>query len=243
MEETTPSSSVQAPIKPVPPSAIIHKSNNAPLVGSIIFLALVIGAAAIFLGMQKRDENIALTQPTPTPSQVANQTPPTQAPQPTVATPGWLTLTSEKMPNLSFSGFTMSYPAEWIKVVNKEEFTNTITLTKGTYEITVSQIPTEGTQCVFEDPMPSKDENPFTTDYRDTEFVEIKLTDGTLRRVESTSQIKTQKTYSFCYLSSEPKAIYGAPTRYGFISYTTPATQDAATLAEMDLITKTLKAL
>ncbi len=55
MEEVT----VETPKENALPKSqpmVVRKNNNAPLVGAIIFLALVIGAAAIYLGTQNNNE-------------------------------------------------------------------------------------------------------------------------------------------------------------------------------------------
>ena len=55
--EEAPATATPTATTPKAQPVIIRKNNNAPMVGAIIFLALVIGAAAIYLGMQKRTAN------------------------------------------------------------------------------------------------------------------------------------------------------------------------------------------
>lgn len=232
-EEKVATTPPAAAITPKAQPVIIHKNNNAPMVGAIIFLALVIGAAAIFLGMQKRTEIAMSTNPTPT---SAPTSAPSQAATPTAALEekNWENFTTTKMKDLSFPAYSISYPFEWKQETKKDDISTTLTLTKDGNEIKIYQAPMGGGQCVFTGEMP---EGP-ASDYRKSEYVDITAGTTTIRRVTATTKPKT--TYAFCSNGTD-KNSYGSPTTFGGITYTVAA-NDEATLKEMDSILATLKA-
>jgi hypothetical protein len=224
-----------APANPTPKAqpVIIHKHNNAPMVGAIIFLALVIGAAAIYLGMQRRTELALNANPTPT---AAPTIAPTQAvtPTPELEIKNWENFTSTKVKDLSFPAFSISYPFEWKQETKKDDISNTVTLTKDGNEIKIYQASMGGSQCIFTGELP---DGP-ASDYRKSEYVDIKAGTATIRRVTTT--VKSKTTYAFCSNGTN-KDSYGSPTTFGGITYTL-TNDDVVTLKEMDSILATLKA-
>lgn len=219
-----------------PDPIIIHRSNNVPLIAAIIFLALVIGAVGIYIG-NNNGEVSGLEQrtiPTPPPSTQ------TQAPSPSptlyqTEVLNWESYVSAKMKDLSFSGYSLSYPFEWSQKEEKNEITSTLTLTKDGNEIKIYQAPTGGNRCVFEGNLP---EGP-TNDYRGKPYIDIKIGDITLRRVQP-DQGPGKITYSFCSNSETSQNSFGIPTVIGNITYTL-AKNDPAILSEMDKILLTIK--
>lgn len=214
---------------PKPQPIVIRKNNNAPLVGAIIFLALVIAATAFYLGGQK-ELPITTTVPTPQPT-----TPP---PTPTIIsdpTAGWTKFTSTKMKDLAFAQFMISYPPAWIEKEEKNELTNTITFTKGEAEIKIYQAPMGGSACIFEGEMP---EGP-ATDYRKAKYVDIKNKSEIILRRITPDTLNGKVTYSFCSNSLQSPTTFGIPTLFGGITYTltNPSETD---LKEMDTILSTL---
>ncbi len=229
--EEAPATATPTATTPKAQPVIIRKNNNAPMVGAIIFLALVIGAAAIYLGMQKRTEIAINANPTPTAA-------PTTIPSPAVSpTPGlevknWENYTSTKMKDLSFPAYSISYPFEWTQQTTKNDVSSTVTISKDGNEIKIYQAPVGGSQCIFTGDMP---DGP-ASDYRKSEYVDIVAQDTTIRRVTATEK----PTYTFCSNGTD-KNSYGTPTKFGAITYTLTK-NDPEILKEMDSILATLKA-
>ncbi|MDO8269225.1 MAG: hypothetical protein Q7T54_00975 [Candidatus Levybacteria bacterium] len=215
---------------PAPQPIVIHKRNNAPLVGAIVFLAIVIAATAIFFGMQNKDTQTTLA-PSPT-------TIPTEIPTPTtvIAAPNQIVFTSPKMQDLAFAQYIVSYPQDWVKEEKKDELTNTLTLTKNGNEIEIHQGPMGGNQCIFEGEVPDGPAN----DYRTSEFVELKAGEITLRRLVSASGTGGKTAYSLCSNSTTSATSFGIPTVFGVITYSITSPSEEA-LNEMDAILTTLK--
>lgn len=224
---TPPNMNQPQPQKPNP--VIIKRNNNAPLVGAILFLAVVIAATAYYVGTEN-ETNQTSNAPTPIPT----QTPQSPTPQVTNGIQ-WETITSKKMPDLAFSEFSISYPPDWEQKETQDTLTKTFTLTKDGNEIKIHQGPMGGNQCVFEGEVPDGPAN----DYTDTEFVEIKAGDITLRRIV-TENVETPTIYSFCSNTPQSLDTFGIPTIFGVITYTLESV-DETTLQEMDEILATLK--
>lgn len=216
----------QAQNPPQPP--IIKKSNFAPLVGALIFLGLVIAATIVYLGMQQG--NISLTQNVPAPTQIPSPTTKIEV-TPTIATPQLQSTTVEKMSDLAFPSYTISYPEGWTAVEDKTDLTNTLILSKNGNGIKIHQGPMGGNQCVFEGEMPDGPAN----DYRNTEFIEVKAGTLTFRRIPG------KTSHSFCSNSPQSLTSFGVPTIFGNINYTI-ASADEKILEEMDMIIASLRA-
>ena len=227
MEEANTQNQPQEPQKQQ--QVVIHKNGNATLVGAIIFLALVIGAAAIYIGMQKASPQTAVV---PTPS-IAQETSATVTPQPTQALEenDWENYTSTKMKDLSFPAYSISYPFEWKQTSKRDDITDTFTLTNGSYSIKIYQAPMGGGMCIFSGDLP---DGP-ASDYRNSKFVDIAVGQITIRRIE------TATGFVFCSNSVNNPNDFGSPTGFGAISYTTPVKADPAIITEMDKIIATLK--
>ncbi len=229
MEEVNTQNRPQEPQKTQ--QVVIHKNSNATLVGAIIFLALVIGAAAIYLGLQKASPQAAVA-PTPSPTkQPAGEATiqPTQA----LEENDWENYTSTKMKDLSFPAYSISYPFEWKQTSKRDDITDTFTLTNGSYSIKIYQAPTGGGMCIFSGDLP---DGP-ASDYRNSKFVDIPVGQITIRRIETTTG------FAFCSNSVNNPNDFGTPTGFGAISYTTPAKADPVKISEMDKIIATLKVI
>lgn len=217
-----------------PPPVIVKKGNNAPLIGAIIFLALVIGASAIYLGLN-RTSTTASTAPTPQPttaSQISSRPTPTPVPQVTLKE-----YKSEKMKDLSFPAYTISHPADWEEKSTKNDITDSLVLTKGTNEIKIYQAPMGGGGCIFEGDVP---DGPYN-DYKNNDFEDIVAGDISIRRIIPNSETG-KVTYPFCSNGPQNKSAYFTPTYFGVITYTvTDPTNEI--LTEMDGIIATLKPL
>lgn len=231
MEEEKVMPVTPEPTPPKPTPVIVHKSNNAPLVGAIVFLALVIGATAFYFATLKKEVAVVAT-PSPTPAvQITTAPSPITTVAPEIAS--WKVLTHEKMKDLAFSAYSISYPEDWTAVEKKDDLISTVTITKGENVITIMQGPMGGNQCVFTGEMPEGPAN----DYRDTEYVDVNAGIITMRRIVPEGNTNT---YSFCSNSIGSKEIFGVPTLFGAISYKV-AGNNAVILSEMDKIVETLK--
>lgn len=212
---------------------VVKKNNNAPLVGAIIFLALVIGAAAIYLGTQKNNEASISIPTTPTP----NTTQPTTIPSHTafVSVPPLQKQTIEKLKESSFVTYSIEYPSGWTgKIDNSNGVTSTFTLTRGSNEIKIYQAPQGGAGCIFEGIVPEGPVN----DYTKSKYVSIETNQATLRRIIPEKEVG-KTTYSFCSNSTTSKTTYGTPTMYGGITYTVENSSKEI-LYEMDKILSSL---
>jgi len=225
------------PTPPTPQSVVVHKSNNVPLVGAIIFLALVIGTAAIYFGMQQKTKTAQVIAPTTTPPTptTTTETPITISPASKVQV---LSYTSTKLKDNSASAYTVSYPGDWEKDTKRDAISDTLTLKKGEYSITIYQAPMGGSGCRFKGDAPSE----MSQDYTTKEFVEVKAGEITFRRVPITAGNPPIPTYTFCESNPTTKGSFGSPTTFGAITYTVPATQDEVILSQMDSIIASLKA-
>ncbi len=237
-EATSPTAPISQPITPNPQPVVVHKSNNVPLVGAIIFLALVVAAAAVYLGMQKKPEAAITAPPTST-----SPTPTTTVETPVTISPSnkmkVLTYTSTKLKDNSATAYSLSYPSDWQKDTKRDEITDLLTLTKGEYSIKIYQAPMGGSGCTFKGDAPSE----MSQDFSNKDFVEIKAGDTTFRRVMTTSNNPTQSTFTFCANTPTTKGSFGSPTSFGAISYTTPTTPDEVILSQMDSVIVSLKAI
>jgi hypothetical protein len=155
----------------------------------------------------------------------------TSTPNPT---PKIITARLDASSGLSFTKYTISIPSDW---VDKHTYENqgtpidTLTLTKGNYQIKIYQAATGGAQCIYpSDPTPEGPSSSFIG------FVEFTSTDSIVFR-RGWLEV-SPKNYSVCQKSQYG---FGAPTSFGHISYTTPNSPDANTLSEMDKIITSLK--
>lgn len=232
MEEQAQSTPIQTP--PPQPVVMVHKSNKTPLVGAIIFLALVIAAAAWYLGSQGNNaDNVAPT------NQPSTTTPTPTIPIPTTTTSTDLKIqTITKLKDSAFTSFTVSHPEDWVADTKVEaDMMQTLTLSKDGNKIEIYQAPMGGNQCIFEGELPEGPSN----DYRNNEYKEIIAGDITLRRlIDNPNQ--NQNMYSFCSNSTNSKTSFGVPTVFGNITYTLVNNNNIA-LSEMDKIISSLKAL
>jgi hypothetical protein len=231
MDEEKAAAPTPAQLPPKPSPVIVHKSNNAPLVGAIVFLALVIGATAFYFATLKKDVSVvAIPTPTIAPQATASPT----LVQPTIdPSTNLVTYIHPKLKDLAFSAYSISFSPDWDKNEEKTELTSLLTLSKDGNEIIILQGPMGGNQCVFEGEMPDGPAN----DYRDVDFVDIKAGEITLRRIVPEG---STTAYSFCSNSIGSKDTYGTPTLYGAISYKL-ASKNQAILTEMDKIISSLK--
>lgn len=235
MEKQKATPEIEQETTPKSQHVIVHKNNNVPLVGAIVLLSIVIAAAAISFSMQSKNKEVAII---PSPSPSVAPTIPTTAPTVTNETTSWQKITVKKMKNLSFPGFTINHPQDWIAKETRDEIKTTLTLNKGVYMIEIEQGPMGGNQCIFEGEMP---DGP-ATDYRNIESVDLKASKIAFKRILTASGAGGKTAYSLCSDSPSSKGTFGTPTYFGIITLSAFSQQDS-TLTEMDKIISTLKAL
>lgn len=138
---------------------------------------------------------------------------------------------------LSFSRYTMQIAAGWTDIHTAENIgtpIDTLTITKGQYEIKIFQAATGGALCLY----PGDADFMGPSSRYDT-YVDITTADSlTLRRGTTNAVNGAKRGFTFCHKGPES---YGQPTTFGHMSYTTPITPDAAILKEMDGMIQSLK--
>jgi hypothetical protein len=122
--------------------------------------------------------------------------------------------------NQFFSPYTVMVPAGWTDAQTNNTASNTLTITKGEYVLTISQAAGGGGSCLYPGDNPGAMAQVFTS------FVGITGTFSQFRRgmVDSTN-------YTVCEQKSSG---FGFPTTVGYITYSTPTSADQTVLAEMD---------
>lgn len=227
------------PVPTPPPPAADEpqpKKSRKGLIITVVIIVLLLAAVAVAAAyfMSQNTQTGVKSENTPTPSSQVQPSP--------SSPPSLIDFTSKKVAGLSFPSYRISYPSGWAAKDETDDVMSTFTLTKGNYEIKITQAPREGTQCIFEGVMPTGDEGSFATDYTKSEYVEFSNKMGVFRRVSSkTPQEAT--LYTFCYKMVNSENTFGSPTVYGDIVYTAPSTPDETVLSEMDEIVKTLQAI
>lgn len=231
---------------PAPPSSTILKdSDSAKPKGSkmsklpwliILILLFLIGILSGYLAINFNKQNQKQTTTTPTPTTSEQQT--ENSPTPKITSVEAKSFTSEKLKDLSFKGYSLSYPADWSLSEKREESVSisTVTLTKDGYTLKIYQAPTGGAACIYEGDLP---EGP-ASDYRNDEYTEIITGFGTLRQTESPSNGKM--AYAYCQKNQNENS-YGQPTSVGHMSVSTQvANPDPEIISEIEKIVESIKA-
>ena len=170
-------------------------------------------------------------------SNANTQQPTNTTPTTTDATANWKTY--------NFSGpvnFSIKHPSTWIpKAVQANESVASLSLTRGSYTITIGQADGGGGECIFSDTGKQPDGN-FDVDLRNVSFTEISTPIGLIRRYP-TKTVYPNSNFDFALSAkSGGKFACGAySTPIGGISYDLPPNYDSQMLIEMDAIIKTIK--
>jgi hypothetical protein len=122
--------------------------------------------------------------------------------------------------NQLFSPYTVTIPSSWADDHTVNTASDTLTITKGQYVLTISQAAGEVGSCDYPGDTPEPMAQTFSN------FVGITGTFSQFRRGTSDN-----KTYTVCEQKSTGFAF---PTSIGYITYNVPTQADQATLAEMD---------
>jgi hypothetical protein len=188
------------------------------------------------LGSSQQPAAVTTTNPNPEPTNTIESTvTPTSTPSSAVKTKTTTAGVAEGS-GLSFSHYTVVTPEGWN--INHEFDASvpmdSLTLTRGEYQIKIHQAASGGGQCLYPgDPTP---DHPFVSSY--TAYEEIVGSDGKLYRRSSSGVSDGKMPYTVCQKSTDT---YGAPTSFGHISITAPATPNASILKEIDGIIASLK--
>ena len=126
---------------------------------------------------------------------------------------------------LSFSKYEITVLDGWAYTDESDEAmpSDTLTITKGAYQIKIYQAPTGGAMCTY--PGDTISEGP-SSPY--DEYVDITTVDGIHMRRSNT---KGSSTFTICAKGPDS---YGQPTSFGHISYKAPNPPDLISLTEMD---------
>ncbi len=213
--------------------------SKLPILLIVTLLLIILAAVGIFFWKNMMTKN----EPAPAQEEAQEDVEETPTIEPTAATSSSKldqTFTSEKLPQLSFMGYSLMYPADWTLSEQRSETTtpnSTVTLTKNGYVLKIYQAATGGAGCIYEGDVPI---GPFS-DYRINEYTDIVTSFATLRQTETPSNGKM--SYSYCQKSSTEDS-YGAPTSIGHVSLTTGvANSDPEIMSEIEEIVKSIKTL
>ena len=191
---------------------------------SLVLIALLLVVGIYELGKsQTPSTNTVVMPPQPTITQVQATVSATITPSPTgMVTP---TGTSSKkvsagIKNQLFSPYTVTIPSSWADVHTVNTTSDTLTITKGQYVLTISQAAGGAGSCNYPGDTPEPMAQSFTN------FVGITGTFSQFRRGTADN-----KTYTVC---EQKSGGFVFPTSVGYVTYNVPPQADQATLAEMD---------
>jgi len=135
---------------------------------------------------------------------------------------------------LSFPKYQMTVPSGWQDTRESQgEDNEKIILTKGSYQISITQGGFGGAVCLF--PGDPDIDGPSA---RYDSYKEITTNSGDLFRRSWTGNELTSQGFAICHKTQYG---WGAPTLYGHIAFITPAAKTRAMIDEMDSILSSLK--
>ena len=186
----------------------------------VIIIIILVGGLSFFLG---KSGTFIKTNPSPTSTLTGT---PTATPKSTrKVTGGGI---------LSFPKYELTVPDDWL---NKRESQGAddekIILTKGAYQISITQGGFGGAVCLF--PGDADIEGPSA---RYDAYKELTTQSGDEFRRSWTGEEMASKGYGICHKTQYG---WGAPTLYGHIAFITPAIKVRAMIDEMDAILSSLK--
>jgi hypothetical protein len=189
---------------------------------SIVLIVVLLGVGIYELGKsQTPTKNTFVISPKPT--VIITQATVSATITPSIATTPTGT-TSKKVSagikNQLFSPYAVTVPSGWADNHTANTASDTLTLTKGQYILTISQAAGGAGSCDY----PGDTVEPMAQVF--SNFVGITGTFSQFRRGTSDN-----KAYTVCEQKSTG---FSFPTTVGYITYNTPVQADQATLAEMD---------
>jgi hypothetical protein len=225
----------QSPEPQAPPRVVTTTHSKWPFVIVFLLVLLLIPVGIFLYGKVSNT-------PAPSPSPIALSSPsPTPSPTASIAA-NLKTYESEKLKDISFSGYSLLYPDDWELTEERDEKVGTaeMTLEKDSYAIVIQQGPFDGGLCVYEDSDLPKEDGPYS-DKRKYDYEDLKTAVGTLRRDEEVGG-NGEIGYAFCQ-ENEEDGSFGSLTKVGAISYGGPAKWADGIVNEMDKIIESIKVL
>jgi len=193
---------------------------------SLVLIALLLVVGVYELGKnQSPSKNTFVMPPQPTVAQDQATNSSTIILSPTsgvtvVSTNATSKKVSAGIKNQLFSPYTVTIPSSWVDDHTANTASDTLTITKGQYVLTISQAAGGAGSCDYQGDTPEPMAQVFNN------FVGITGTFSQFRRGTADN-----KTYTVCEQKSTGFAF---PTSVGYITYNVPVQADQATLAEMD---------
>lgn len=225
----------QTPQNPEAHHVVATTHSKLPFILIFILLLLLI-PTGIFIYAKVSQK------PAPSPSPIVLTTP-SPTPSPSVSdSKGLKIYESKKLKDISFSGYTLSYPNDWKLTQERDESASTakMTLEKESYAIVIQQGAFDGGICVYKDSDLPSGETPYS-DKRKYDFFDLKTGIGNLRRDEEVGG-SGEIGYAFCQENTTDGS-FGSLTKVGAISYGGPAKWDPSILPQMDEIIKSINTL
>lgn len=204
-----------------------------------VFLALLVAGVltggGYFVGTRYNffRQNVSVT---PTPAGLPEAQPTTQfSDEPPPPVPSAQRIQGGVPPSggLSFSQYTITVPVDWA-VAHESDVSvpiDTVTATKGEYQIKIFQAATGGAMCLYPgDPAFEGPSSAYDT------FTDLTLKNGDILRRSGTLAAGPggKRGFTLCYKGNYDN--FQQPTPFGHVSYSTPPTPDVTILSEMDAI-------
>ena len=188
----------------------------------LVIIIILVGGLSFFFG---KSGTFIKTSPTPTLTGISTGTA-TPTPKPTrKVTGGGI---------LSFPKYELTVPTDWEDSRESQGADDEkIILTKGSYQISITQGGFGGAVCLF--PGDADMEGPSA---RYDAYKALTTQSGDEFRRSWTGEEMASKGYGICHKSQYG---WGAPTNYGHISFGTPVSKTREMLDEMDAILASLK--
>jgi hypothetical protein len=206
------------------PQGSTRKGINLWKFVSIILIVVLLGVGLYELGKSQiptKNTFVMSKQPTPIPTQATTSASITPSVTAAVTPTGTISKKiTAGIKNQLFSPYTITVPSSWTADHIANTASDTLTLTKGQYVLTISQAAGGAGSCDY----PGDTVEPMAQTF--TNFVGITGTFSQFRRGTSDN-----KAYTVC---EQKSGGFAYPSSVGYITYATPVQADQATLAEMD---------
>lgn len=202
-----------------------------------LIIIAVIGAGGYYFGnkMMKSSSSAPTTTPSvtemmsPSPSQQIINTTPTIVQKDDT---GRFAVTAGGIK--PFSAYMLSGVAGWTKTEQKDANADTVTLSKGKYQLVIVQGAVGAPSCTF----PGDQPQPMSIQLSSSSNIEL-LTGSPLRRGQV--QSPSPDTADFAVCQKAQNGGYSTFTDFGIINYYTPTSPDSDMLAQMDAMTGSLQ--
>lgn len=221
-------------IKPVAKKDPFSLIGKAAVVA--IILAVLIGGG-IFLGMnlsknKAQTNNSAIPSPLQASPTVSSNSGQVVSPTLSPAYQGTRTITAGGGTGSSFGVYAIDIPVGWTDVTTKTDITNKLTVSHGSYSLSVYQAPIGGSGCVY----PGDPSNAMAQSY--TDFVQITGAHKMLRRSwNKTGNPANTISYTVC---EENQSSFGSPTSFGAVNVKSPDVVDSNVMKDIDFMLSSL---